>query len=76
MQIQAQNCDNGTDWEDDPTTGNYPKDPIEFPGERALFAMIDEGDAAAFGFPVAKILNSRATTSPRHLGRWQRRFQR
>lgn len=53
---QAQNWDPGTDWEKD-QYGNFPRDPIEIPGERALFAILDEGDAAAFRFPVAKILN-------------------
>ena len=33
------------------------------PGERALFAMLDEGDAAAFRLPVAAIQNhARAST--------------
>ena len=58
VQIQAQNTDDGTDYEVDPTTGNYPKDPIEFPGARSLFAVVDEADAAALQFPVAKILNA------------------
>ncbi len=53
---QAQNWDPGTDWEKD-QFGNFPRDPIEIPGERALFAIMDEGDAAAFRFPVARILN-------------------
>ena len=57
-QLQAQNRDNGTDWETD-DTGNFPKDPVEVPGERALFAIIDEGSAAAFKFPVAEIRNDR-----------------
>jgi hypothetical protein len=57
-QLQAANWDNGTDWEKD-DTGNFPKDPIEVPGERALFAITDEGSAAAFKFPVAEILNDR-----------------
>ncbi|HEX9032256.1 MAG TPA: hypothetical protein VF834_10465 [Streptosporangiaceae bacterium] len=55
---QAQNWDPGTDWEKDPF-GNFPRDPIEVPGERALFAILDEGDAAAFRFPVARLLNSK-----------------
>ena len=57
---QAQNWDPGTDWEKD-QFGNFPRDPIEVPGERALFAIIDEGDAAAFRFPVAKILNDKGS---------------
>ncbi len=58
-QLQAENWDNGTDWEVDPTTGNFPRDPIETPGERALFAIVDEGSAAAFRFPVAEIRNDK-----------------
>ena len=50
---QAQNWDPGTDWEKD-QFGNFPRDPIEVPGERALFAILDEADAAAFRFPVAR----------------------
>jgi hypothetical protein len=57
-QLQAENWDNGTDWEKD-QTGNFPRDPIRVPGERALFAILDEGSAAAFKFPVAEILNNR-----------------
>ena len=53
---QAQNWEPGTDWEKD-QFGNFPRDPIEIPGERALFAVLDDGDAAAFRFPVARILN-------------------
>jgi hypothetical protein len=53
---QAQNWEPGTQWQKD-QYGNFPRDPIEVPGERALFAILDEGDAAAFRFPVAKILN-------------------
>ena len=53
---QAQDWDPGTDWEKD-QYGNFPRDPIEVPGERALFAILDEADAAAFRFPVAKLLN-------------------
>jgi ABC-type phosphate transport system substrate-binding protein len=53
---QAQNWDPGTDWEKD-QFGNFPRDPIEVPGERALFAILDKGDAAKFRFPVAKIRN-------------------
>jgi hypothetical protein len=53
---QAQNWEPGTDWEKD-QFGNFPRDPIEVPGQRGLFAVLDEGDAAAFRFPVAAILN-------------------
>ena len=53
---QVQNWEPGTAWEKD-QFGNFPRDPIEVPGSRALFAILDYGDAAAFRFPVAKILN-------------------
>jgi len=53
---QVQNWEPGTFWEKD-QFGNFPRDPIEVPGERALFAILDYADAAAFRFPVAKILN-------------------
>jgi hypothetical protein len=53
---QVQNWEPGTSWEKD-QFGNFPRDPIEVPGERALFAILDYGDAAAFRFPVARILN-------------------
>lgn len=41
----------------DPITGNYDRLPPEPVGTRALFAVMDEADAAAFEFPVAKLLN-------------------
>jgi hypothetical protein len=53
---QAQNWDPGTDWQKD-QFGNFPRDPIQVPGERALFAVLDDGDAAAFRFPAARIRN-------------------
>jgi hypothetical protein len=53
---QAQNWEPGTQFEKD-QFGNFPRDPIEIPGERALFAILDDADAAAFRFPVARILN-------------------
>ena len=53
---QAQNWEPGTDWEKD-QFGNFPKDPIQIPGERALFAVLDQADAAAYRFPVAAIPN-------------------
>jgi ABC-type phosphate transport system substrate-binding protein len=53
---QAENWEPGTSWEKD-QFGNFPKDPIQPPGQRALFAIIDEGDSAAFHFPVAEIPN-------------------
>jgi hypothetical protein len=66
---QAQNWDPGTDWEKD-QFGNFPRDPIQVPGERALFAVLDYGDAAAFRFPVARILNNKGhyvAPSPRSM---------
>lgn len=54
---QAENWDPGTSWEKD-QYGNYPKDPIQIPGERALIAILDEASAAAFRFPVAAIPNA------------------
>jgi hypothetical protein len=55
--FQAENWEPGTSWEKD-QTGNFPKDPIQPPGQRALFAILDEGDSAAFRFPVAAIPNA------------------
>lgn len=57
-QLQLENEDNGTSWQID-QTGNYPRDPAQTPGERGLFAILDEADAAAFRFPVAELLNDR-----------------
>ena len=54
---QAQNWEPGTSYIKD-QFGNFPKDPIQPPGQRALFAILDEGDTAAFRFPVAKIPNA------------------
>ena len=53
---QASNWDPGTYWFKDPF-GNYQPNPIEPPGQRALIAITGQGDAAAFGFPVAAIRN-------------------
>jgi hypothetical protein len=54
-QYQADNWYPATDWE--LQLGNYPKLDPETPGNRALFAILDEADAAAYLFPVAAILN-------------------
>ena len=54
---QVENWEPGTSWEKD-QTGNFPKDPIQPPGQRALFAILDQADAAAFRFPVAEIPNT------------------
>jgi len=55
--FQVENWEPGTSWEKD-QTGNFPKDPIQPPGQRALFAILDQADAAAFRFPVAEIPNT------------------
>jgi hypothetical protein len=54
---QAENWDPGTDWEKD-QFGNFPKDPIQVPGERALLGVLDQADAAAYRFPVAALRNT------------------
>lgn len=54
---QAEDWEPGTDWEKD-QFGNYPKDPIQVPGERGLFAILDQADAAAYLFPVAALRNA------------------
>ena len=53
---QVDNWYPATDWVQD-TQGNYDKLSPETPGDRALFAIIDEADAAAFQLPVAAIEN-------------------
>jgi hypothetical protein len=53
---QAENWEPGTSWEKD-QFGNFPKDPIQPPGQRALFAVLDQADSSAFRFPVAAIPN-------------------
>jgi hypothetical protein len=54
---QAENWEPGTDWEKD-QFGNFPKDPIQVPGERALVAVLDQADAVAYRFPVAGLRNT------------------
>lgn len=39
-------------------TGNYPKFDAQIPGRRDLIAIVPLADAAAYRFPVAKILNA------------------
>jgi hypothetical protein len=56
--LQLENEDNGTNWQID-QTGNFPRDPVQIPGERGLFAILDEADAAEFRFPVAELRNDR-----------------
>jgi hypothetical protein len=53
---QVSNWDPGTSWEKD-QFGNFPPDPIQPPGQRALIAILDQASAAAFLFPVAAIPN-------------------
>jgi len=54
---QSLNWDAGTTWQRD-QYGNYDADTPEVPGQRALFAVLDEADAADFQFPVASISNA------------------
>jgi hypothetical protein len=55
-QYQAQNWEPGNTDQKDPL-GNYPALPILTPGQRDLFAFLDEADAADFLFPAAAIKN-------------------
>jgi hypothetical protein len=54
---QSLNWDAGTTWQKD-QFGNYPSDTPEIPGQRALFAILDDADANAFQFPVAALPNA------------------
>ena len=57
--VAADQVDNwypATNWVKD-AQGNYEKLSPETPGDRALFAILDEADAAAFQLPVAAIEN-------------------
>jgi hypothetical protein len=54
-QYQAENWYPATNWQ--LQLGNYPKLVPEVPGDRALLAIVDQGDAAAYRFPVAAIPN-------------------
>ncbi len=56
-QYQVDNWYPATDWTKDPE-GNYDKLDPETTGDRALFAIMDEADAAAFQLPVAAIRNA------------------
>jgi hypothetical protein len=56
-QYQVNNWYPGTAWEPD-VYGNYDALQPEIPGNRALFAIVDEGDAAAYQLPVASIENA------------------
>ena len=55
---QVQNSDPGTSWVKD-QFGNFSRDQVEPPGERDLFAVLDQADAVAYRFPTAKLLNAR-----------------
>ena len=55
---QSQNWEPGTNWQKNTQSGNFEKDPIQPPGQRALLAVLDQGSAAAFRFPVAAIPNA------------------
>jgi hypothetical protein len=54
---QAINTIPGDSWAKD-QTGNYPALPPEPVGNRALISVLDQGDAALDGFPVAAIANA------------------
>jgi hypothetical protein len=56
-QYQAQNWEPGTSDQKNPV-GNYENLPILAPGQRDLFAILDQADAADFRFPVAAIRNA------------------
>ena len=56
-QYQVNNWYPATAWQPD-VYGNYDTLQPEIPGNRALFAIIDEADAAAFELPVASIENA------------------
>jgi hypothetical protein len=56
-QYQVENWYPATSWEADPQ-GNYDKLDPELPGNRALFSILDQGDAAAFSLPVAALENA------------------
>jgi hypothetical protein len=56
-QYQVDNWTPGTDWQPD-VYGNYNKLQPEIPGGRALFAVVDQADAAAYKLPVASLQNA------------------
>jgi hypothetical protein len=56
-QYQVNNWYPATDWQPD-TVGNFDALTPEVPGNRALFAIIDEADAAAYELPVASLENA------------------
>jgi hypothetical protein len=52
---QAENWYPATQPFKDPVTGNFDRLPPEVPGQRALIAVVDQGDASAFLFPTAAL---------------------
>ena len=56
-QYQVFNWYPATDWQPDPQ-GNFDKLTPEQPGDRALFAILDQADAAAYELPVASLENA------------------
>ena len=56
-QYQVFNWYPATDWQPDPQ-GNFDKLTPEPPGGRALFAILDQADAAAYELPVASLQNA------------------
>jgi PBP superfamily domain len=56
-QYQVDNWYPATDWQPD-SQGNYDKLSPELPGNRALFAILDQADAAAYELPVAALENA------------------
>jgi hypothetical protein len=56
-QYQAENWYPATEPFKNPQTGNYDDLPPQVPGQRALIAIVDEGDSAAFLFPTAALRN-------------------
>ncbi len=56
-QYQVDNWTPGTDSQPD-SLGNFDKLQPEIPGARALFAIVDQGDAAAYLLPVASLQNA------------------
>jgi hypothetical protein len=56
-QYQVNNWYPATNWQPD-VFGNYVALQPQIPGNRALFAIVDEGDAAAYQLPVASLQNA------------------
>jgi len=56
-QYQVNNWYPATNWQPD-QYGNYVALTPQIPGDRALFAIVDDGDAAAYQLPVASLENA------------------